>query len=280
MSVKPLFVTDEVLQQSLVQFKGRLLEENDLTKYHYFGLMYYTNTKYIYDPRIQFTAQLDITDVYDNYLRNYKTLSERVTFASFIKWLVIKSMFNSPFNWRNINDNWYEFNNLPLEVTMRTKQNRDLASYVLNDVAQSTWETFCRKQDEYKDGKVPFNAFGSQVLPIHQIGYQILNVHVPRMTSYNVTHRVIYTQQPFVVFSDRYEDSGKRYLPFYLSYSHATLTPEDAEILLNKILTFGKMTPTAVFEATKLQNQISATAKIDKPKPPPANPSSSTELPF
>ncbi len=278
MSVKPLIVSDEILQKTVDAYQGRLLEESDLTRYHYFGFMYYTDTKYIYDPRIQFTMQLDITQVYDNYLKNYKVLSDKITFASFIKWIVIKSMYNTPFNWRFMNDNWYVFNNLPMEVTMRTNQNRELASYIVYNVAQSTWDSFYQKQIEYKEGKLPFNAFGTQELPVHQLCYQMLNVHIPKMTSYNVTHRVIYAQQPFVVFSDRYEEAGKIYLPFYLSYSHATLTPEDAEIFLTKILTYGKMTPLEVEAATKFEGAPNIT--FEKKEPPPPAPPSSDDLPF
>lgn len=250
MGFNQLTVSPEILQLLLTQFQGKLVDKSSITSYHEVGFGVFTNPVYISDPRIQFTAQIPITDVLANYEANYKT-SNKITFATFVKWLVIKSMQNTPFIWRQINGNWYEFANLPMAVTMRTKKQRQLKLFNIEDVSQSSWETFCLKQEEYKAGKLQDVMTVDVGLPIHWIAYQMINVHLPRMTSYNITTRTFYAHQPWIVFSDRYEQEGNKYLPFYLNYSHATLTPEDAELLINQFIAYGKMTPQEVEMATK-----------------------------
>ncbi|MBS0287507.1 MAG: hypothetical protein JSR17_09435 [Proteobacteria bacterium] len=265
MSYNKLVVSDLVLQKTLKVFQGTPLEKANLNAYHLHGFGVFANPTYVSDPRIQFTTQLDITDIYQNYLSHYK-LTERITFATFVKWIALKAMLHTPFTWRQINSYWFEFTNLPLLVTMRFKNNRELALYVLENVSQSTWEQFCSIQEDYKAGKLPNVIKEVLELPTHSIAYQILNVHLPKMTSYNVTTRAIYAHQPFIVFSDRYELDKKLYLPFYLNYSHATLTPEDAEEFINQFLRYAKLPPTQVEEAIKGRSSLSSPSNIAESK--------------
>ncbi len=250
MSVNKLVVSESALEKTLQQFQGAPLDLKKLTDYHRIGFGPFANPSYALDPRIQFTAQLDINDIYENYKTHYKS-SASVTFTTFVKWIVIKAMQHTPFTWRQINGNWYDFSNLPLLITMRTKKDRELSGFILENVAQSNWQTFCQYHDDFKEGKLKDIIHEQLELPVRYLGYQILNVHVPRMTSYNVTTKAVYAHQPFIVISDRYLLEKKLYLPFYVNYSHATLTPEDAEILLNQFQQYGMMKPTEVVHATR-----------------------------
>lgn len=271
-----LTLSDEILQKTLLVYGGKPIDVNSLTSFQKFSFNVFGNPKYVVSPKIQFTTQLDITHVYANYLSNYK-VSDRITFATFVKWIVIKSMQNTPLLWRYINEQWYEFTNLPLEVTKRTLQNRELQLFVLENVNHASWETFCKYHDDYKQGKYKDLLQIPLELPLRTIGYEILNVHLPRMTSYNTTTRTVYAHQPWVIFSDRYEQEGKIYLPFYMNYSHVILTPEDVEQYIKQFLTFGNMTPNQVEEATK--------PKVTEPSSgpaalPPSNDPAPDNLPF
>ncbi|MGD9591088.1 MAG: hypothetical protein AB7V32_01040 [Candidatus Berkiella sp.] len=279
MSFTKVTLTPEILQKTLYTFQGEALDTQRITSFHKFSFYVFANPAYISDPRIQFTAQLDITALYQNYLEKYK-VSEKITFATFVKWLAIKTMNNTPFLWRQINGLWYQFNNLPLEVTMRTKKRRELELYVLENVSNATWEQFCQYHEDYKNGKYPDLLSAVTDLPIHWTAYQILNVHLPKMTSYNTTERVYYAHQPWIVFSDRYEQNGKLYLPFYMNYSHATLTPEDVEDFIKNFLANGILAPDQVIEKTK---QLSGTRALEAPKeekPTKPQEPSPDDLPF
>lgn len=259
-------MSEVVLQKTLAQFNGAPLDKNKLNAYHIQGFGIFANPVFVFDPRIQFTTQLDITDIYENYKSNYK-LSERVTFATFVKWIALKSMRHTPFTWRQINGRWFEFANLPLLVTMRTKQNRELTLYILENTMTSSWNAFCKLHEDYKDGKIPDVIHEVLEIPVHNIGYQMLNVHLPRMTSYNVTTRATYSHQPFIVFSDRYPLENKLYLPFYLNYSHATLTPEDAEVFVNQFLKYARMTPSEVEQTSNQAPSLLTSSTEPDPEP-------------
>lgn len=242
MAFSPLTLSPEILQEVLKRFKGCPIDVNEVTSYQKSAVHVFDNPVYILDPRIHATCQIDISEIYKNYEQHYKP-TPGATFTTFIKWLIIKSQTRTPFLWRKLNNQWYEFYNLPMEVTMRTSQRRELALYLLENVSMSTWEVFCKKHLDYKAGMLKDILWVDVGLPIHWLAYQMINVHLPRMTSYYTTTRAFYAHQPWFVISDRYELNGSLYLPFYLNYSHVTLTPEDAEMLINQFQTFAKMKP-------------------------------------
>jgi chloramphenicol O-acetyltransferase len=126
------------LQEALTRFDGRRIREKNLNEYHKFTLSLFSNPRLFSNARIECTSQLDITDLYKNYELYYKNTPD-ATFVVFLKWILIKTMFGTPFNWRYINQQWYEFDNLPLCVGIRTSDMRSQIHPFLYDVTDNSW---------------------------------------------------------------------------------------------------------------------------------------------
>lgn len=245
MAFTPLVLSPEMLESVLKRFRGCPVDEKEVTDYHRFAVKIFDNPTIYQDPRIHATFQIACKDIYKNYEQNYKSMAG-ATFTTFVKWILIKSQTKTPFLWRKLNNQWYEFYNLPMEVSVRKHVRRELRLHILENVSMSTWETFCKKHQDYKADLMKDYLGLDPGLPVHWLAYQMFNVHLPRMTSYYTTTRVYYVHQPWFVFSDRYTQNDNLYLPMYMNYSHVTLTPEDAEIFVNQFITLAKLKPNEV----------------------------------
>ncbi len=252
-----LTVTAEQLSKILTKYNGKLIDATKVSPYQQFSLGFYANPQIVSDGRVQFTSQLDITEAYQNYQQIYKT-AEGATFVAFVKWIAIKAMLNTPFNWRLINNQWYEFSNLPLEVSVRTRDERQQILYFMNDVSHSSWETFCKKHAALAPGVLKDDLDSIKELPIHAVAQEVVGLRINRMTQYNTTNKISCEHQPWMVFSLPYPQEGRTYLPFHISFSHSTLTPKLAEDFLEKFSAFARMSPREVAsQAQALFNQRS-----------------------
>lgn len=242
-----LTVSKNVLKALLERFDGSLLPESSITPFHRFSLPLFSDPQKISDPRIEFTSQLDFTDAYKNYEREYKSTTG-ATFAAYFKWIAIKAMANTPFNWRYINHQWYQFNNLPLFIVIRKPRIESLITTFLFDVSHDSWESFCAKHS-----KISHEHIGDDIHPelysaYFALAYQMEGLHIPRMTHYKTSKQVDDSHRPKIVFSDRYILEGRTYLPMHLSISHASLMPKLAEQYLDRLMTFAKQSPEKVQE--------------------------------
>lgn len=240
-----LILSQAQLDECLERYQGELIGAEKMPAYQKFSIDFFDNPTNVHDPRVQFTSQLDITEIYENYLTNYKnTLG--ATFTAFVKWNAIRAMQNTPFNWRKMNDQWYEFKNLPLEVSVRTQDERQQALFFLDDVSQSSWEVFCSKHSSVNKGGLEDGLELIKRIPLYAIAHEVVGLHIPRMTSYSTTRKTLYAHQPWIVFSDRYKEGNRLLLPLYLSFSHATLTPALAEDFIKRFTSLAKLTPAGV----------------------------------
>ncbi|MBA2650690.1 MAG: hypothetical protein H0U73_00260 [Tatlockia sp.] len=235
-------LTESQLQLCLTRFKGKLINGKKSTNYQRFSLWAFTDPTRISDPRVQVTMQLDITDLYAVYEKYYKE-TEGATFTAYMKWVLIKAMKNTPFNWRFINNQWYEFDNLPLEAAVFLKDgDGEQRVFFLYDVDESTWPEFSLKHSAISNINLKDSLDDLQELPLYTFCHAIVGVHFPRMTAYSTTAkaREEYTHQPWMVFGTRYTQEGRLYLPFYLSFSHASLIPGLAERFIRKFVALGE----------------------------------------
>jgi hypothetical protein len=79
-------------------------------------------------------------------------------------------------------------------------------------------------------------------VPLYVLAHEVVGLHIPRMTQYNTMTKENNPQQPWIIFGDRYESEGRRYLPFHLTFSHATLTPKLVEDYLHKFTYYAQLT--------------------------------------
>jgi chloramphenicol O-acetyltransferase len=250
-----LRLTEEQLQKFLSDFDGKRLDQMNLSTYHKVALNFFPDKKQVKDSRIEFTSQLNITAIYHTYEQFYKA-AKGATFTAYLKWNLLKTMQDTPFNWRYINNQWYEFKNLPLEVSVRTQDNRQQILNFIYNVANMSWEDFAAKHSELRKGEAENALADISTLteyPLYAIAYQIVGLHIPGMTSYKTTKKVQDSHQPWIVFSDPYTVSSASasasasakqiILPLHLSISHASLSPHLAEKFIEKFLEIAKMSP-------------------------------------
>jgi len=234
------------LQKLLDRFSGHLIQEPESTPYHRFALRLFTDPKIISNPRIEITAQLDITEIYQNFKDNYRNKSTPpATLTAFIKWLLLKSMHSTPFNWRYINNQWYGFENLPLFIVVRTFDERVLESSFLFDVANSSWEDFSKKHSSIN---LDINETDEFKNIMYLVSNQIERLHIPRMSSYRTSIKTLDNEshRPSIVVSDPYFSEKRLYLPIHLSISHAPLVPMLVEDFLKKFTILANKTPEEV----------------------------------
>src|SRR5436190_7315484 len=95
---------------SMDVFAGSTIDVNTLSNYYKFALGFFVQQKNLANFRIETTTEIDITDIVINYERNYqeqdKTKPQK-SFTTFFKWILLKAMHDTPFNWRYLNDKWY-----------------------------------------------------------------------------------------------------------------------------------------------------------------------------
>jgi chloramphenicol O-acetyltransferase len=225
------FLPNKRLQKFLDDFKGKLIEPRELTHYQKSACSFFTNQEQVSEPRVEITTHIDITEAYHTYQTYYQT--ENATFTAYVKWMFLKAMQGTPFCWRYINGLWYEFKNLPLEVSVATDDNRQQLLYFLYNVHEMSWENFCTqhnllRQANQKDALEEINK-----VPLYAIAHEIVGLHIPgELTGYKTTRKVTYFHQPWIIFNTRISRDGRLYLPVHLSFSHAMLTPASVERFL------------------------------------------------
>jgi chloramphenicol O-acetyltransferase len=225
----------QLLQEHLKQFDGRLINEQALSDSHQFSLKMFVNPKELANPRFEITTQYDITDIQKNYELHYKNITTPpATFTTFFKWMLLKAMYATPFNWRYINRQWYQLNNLPLFIVVRTNDKREQVTSFIYDVTNSSWINFVGKHVAASQNPTPRKGDDSA---LYHISNQIERLHIPRMTHYRTTVKIFENDlhRPSIVFSDPYPAENRLYLPIYFSISHASLTPKLVEDFLYKL---------------------------------------------
>ena len=236
------------LSQCIENFDGGIINEKALSSYYQFSLSFFVKPKNIWNFRIETTTGIDITDIENNYKIHYKDKAKTpASFTTFFKWILLKTMHDTPFNWRYLNDQWYKFNNLPLFITIRRNDEEDIISSFIYNVNHTTWEDFVEKNSiASKNFTSARNTEFDQIL--YFISNQIERLHIPRMTSYRTTikHFENDSHRPSIIFSDPYVSENRKYLPIHFSISHGSLMPKWIEDFIYKLNIFANQTPEKV----------------------------------
>ncbi len=234
-----LIVSEEKLNQLLEKYNGRLANNDQ------FPIPFLTNQKSIKESRIQVSLSLNITDIYKNYSLHYDKTTG-ASFATFIKWVAMKAMLNSVCNLRLINGKCYQFDNLPVELSVRNHDNHLQSLYYVEDALHANWSDFCRQYEDFSDAVLQRKMGPSSELPIDEMAHKISEVHFSQMTRYNTTGNIEYGRQPWLAFSNRYEHKGTLYLPLHLSFSPSTMAPQIAEGFINTFMKYANYSPSYV----------------------------------
>jgi chloramphenicol O-acetyltransferase len=221
-----LKLTKAQLMVILSKFEGKLVEASSLTNFQQFSIPFFTNLQKVSHPHVSFTTQLNINAIYTVYRDHYKD-APGATFTAYLKWNLVKSMQGTPLTWRFINDRWYEFKNLPLEISVYVGGKRGQLLYYLDNPAHLSWEEFCKKHAEIAKGHLADDMEKIKHLPLYALAHEIVDLYIPgELTSYETTTKVEDSHQPWIIFNKRFtKPTGEIIQPLRISFSHAVLVP-------------------------------------------------------
>lgn len=221
-----LTLTKEQLIIVLNKFEGKPVEASSLTNFQKFSVPFFTNPEKVSHPHVSFTTQLNISDMCAIYNEHYKNIPG-ATFTAYLKWNLIKSMQGTPLTWRYINNQWYEFKNLPLEISVYVGGERGQLLYYLDDPAYLSWEEFCKKHSEIAKGHLIDDIEKIKKIPLYALAHEMVGLYIPgELTSYETTIKVEDSHQPWIVFNKRVtKPTGEIIQPLRISFSHAVLVP-------------------------------------------------------
>jgi chloramphenicol O-acetyltransferase type A len=208
-----------------------------LTDFQKFSIPFFTNRERVSNPHVAFTTQLDFTSIYNTYSQYYKN-TPGATFTAYIKWCLIKTMQDTPLTWRYINNQWYAFKNLPLEVSVYVGGERGQLLYYIDNVAHLSWEAFAKEHAKVATGILKDDKDRIQEIPLYALAHEIVGLYMPgALTSYSTTIKIEDSHQPWIIFNKREKnDSDKIILPLRISFSHAVLVPAQLIGIINKFM--------------------------------------------
>jgi chloramphenicol O-acetyltransferase len=248
-----LTLTKEQLEFVLKKFDGKLVESKVLTGYQKFSLTFFTNTERVSNPHVSFTTQLNITSIYSTYETYYKN-TPGATFTAYLKWNLIKSMQDTALTWRYINNCWYEFKNLPLEISVYVGGENGQLLYYLENVAYLSWETFCKEHAEIAKGTLEDDKEKIKELPLYSLAHEIVGLYLPgKLTSYATTVKTEDSHQPWIIFNKRItKSSGEIIQPLRISFSHAVLVPAQMSKFIENFMNSAEAIPIELYKQAKL----------------------------
>ncbi|BDD04302.1 CatA-like O-acetyltransferase [Aureibacter tunicatorum] len=213
------------LSKFLKLYDGHKLEEKDLSSYEKWSLQFFHKKEFVREPNLQITLQLEITKAYNTYKNECDTVIG-ASFTSYLMWHIIKTTQNHPyFRYRNIDGEWYIFNNLPVfspigiggdarfsEIIVENGSIEDYAAFT-NNYRSKVDKSFNMREFEPLDELVWANSHFIGNLPNLQFtGFQL---HTPTKNS----------GRPYFYFGKRYQTNDERFIPLLVMFDHSNLDP-------------------------------------------------------
>ncbi len=220
------------LNEIIEKFQGYKLSRSDLTPYESWAMNFFHDKFQVSSPFLNVTMQLDITKARQNYLDNYKPLTD-ASFTAFITWNLLNSLEKQDcFSYRRLNDEWFRFENLPIYIPVLVGNEFRFQELFLEDVMRVDWETFAYK---YTDG---INRVRNNLDKFKVISPIIFNLatHVGNLSYLNFTgftlHGVHATGRNLFYFGQRTESDGKWNQPLNVTIDHSTADPYVLNLLI------------------------------------------------
>lgn len=223
-------------QDILKRYEGSKIDMATLSKYEREALSYFHNGQAVFDPNIDITLQLDITDLNATYHERHST-AKGATLTSYLYWRLIQAMKLHPRFWyRDINGDWYLFKNLPLVFPVAVGGKERLQDVTIEGVCKMDWNTFSATYrdalDNARSKQAPFQTAG------FLWNFAILIVNLPKLqfTSLRIQSVRERLGRPAFCFGRRYESGGRLLTPFYVQSDHANLDPIELDAMITDLL--------------------------------------------
>lgn len=212
----------------LERYEGKPLAENRPDRFQKNGMAIYTNFGSFFQTDIGLTLSIDVTGAFAAY-EKIKSETPGASFTLFLYWTWYQALQKVPgFNFRYINGQWYEFNNLPLYTTAIIDPDHHIVdNIVIDSPSKLTFATFC---EQYRAKIAESKASGE----VHMYPYSVYAVatHISRVNlpftqvTIPTPRKGLEIERPMTVFGALARgNDGRLYIPLHAKLPHASLHP-------------------------------------------------------
>lgn len=221
------------LQQLLSKYQGRVVATDSLAAYPRWALDFFQDKRYVADPYLSITLQLDITAAHAKYRQKY-AIAPGASLTAYLIWKLLGVLrHHDPFNYRLIGDQWYQFDNLPLFFPVAVGGQQRFNEMFLEDIVDADWQNFCRRYREGIDKRLQSGSVHQPIdNDIWEIAIFIGNLPYLQFTSLNIHRGVRSAGRPIFYFGQRYHSENKYLVPLYTALDHSNTDPYVLHLLL------------------------------------------------
>lgn len=214
-------------------FGGTRIDPVDLTRYERWALELFHDKRYLSNPNLKITLQLDITAAEKAYNAQYAAAAG-ASLTAYLKWTLLAAIARHPcFSYRDLGGEWYRFERLPLFFPVATGTKERFQEVLIEDAGSLGWPAFSAAYREaierIRREDVPYEPIPDDVWSVaHFIG----NLPELQFTSLHLHEPSDHVGRPVFYFGKRYRDCARLFIPFYVLFDHSNLDPVVVNLLL------------------------------------------------
>ncbi len=214
-------------------FGGTRIDPSKLSRYESWALGLFHDRRYVADPNLETTLQLDITEA-DNSYRDSFAQTRGASLTAYLVWTMLKTMADHPcFSYRDLDGEWYSFERLPLFFPVATGTKERFQEVLIDDACALDWEEFCSQYRGRIERAVDGGAIYSPIpYETWSVAHFIGDLPDFQFTSLHLHTPVAQTGRPVFYFGKRYVSDGRLMVPLYILFDHSNLDP----VVLNAFL--------------------------------------------
>lgn len=218
------------LDDALERYRGRKLTEQDISTYQKWTFGYFHDEKHVANPYLSMTLEFDIGDAKRVYDAGFQA-SQGASFQAYLLWNLAKALREEwVFSTREIDGEWYRFDNLPVCFPVAVGGDIRFHDIMLDDVVLMDWPEFALG---YRDAIDNSRNAGDSMDPLTwSLSHFIGNLPDLNFSAFQIHRGALKSGRPVFYFGQR-QRQGERYtVPLSISMDHANADP----YVLNKML--------------------------------------------
>lgn len=221
-----LFERYEVIPLTLTELVG---------DYQPWALDYFTNPDLVPVPYIDITVQLDISTA--SAIWEEKLSRGKGTFTAWLTWNLMQSLKEfSYFQWRYINDQWFEVQNPPLFCPIAVDRADRFVNLVLENPFKMTWQEFAETWTDLKQRIKLESTFKTNDASVFGFSQVIGNLPHLHFTSLTLHQPASFCQHFFYFGARRCDAQGVTLMPLAAKLHHSSCDPYVFDLLLKNYL--------------------------------------------
>lgn len=215
------------------KFGGTRLDESVLTHYERWAFGLFHDKRYVSDPNLEMTLQLDITAAEESYAATYSR-APGASLTAYLTWTLLRAIARHPcFSYRDLGGQWYRLDRLPLFFPVATGTKERFQEVLIEDALHLDWRAFSARYRERID-RVLKNDCPYDPIPHDEwmVAHFIGNLPELQFTSLRLHMPAQQVGRPAFYFGKRYRSEGRLFTPLYILFDHGNLDPVVVNLLL------------------------------------------------